>query len=150
TAAKVVQGLRRRRVRTNSGFERGQRSVVSTRFDQRNPEAQVRRRIGRHEPQLLLELGDRLVEPEHTVLDDRDRPKVVMRAADARILLQRDGEGAPRSIVLAGIAVRSTDQDVRLGQWPCGRYLAEETLRGIDLLQPQVPRREGVLDLRIV
>ena len=73
-----------------------------------------------------------------------------MRAPHAGILLERRAQLRARALVLAGVAVRAADEDVRLRDRPGLHDLREQSGGGVRPLEPQVLARQQEHDLRVV
>ena len=119
-AAAQVPEVERARLSANGLFERGQRLRSALRFEQREAELIVREGIERRELQLRLELRDGAVEPVRSGhgVREQDPAQVVVRAANAGVLLQSLIQRGARALVLARVAVDAADEDVRLRDRP--------------------------------
>ena len=128
------------RLFTRRDLQRGQCFRRPPGVEQRQAQLVVDQRVLGGELQLLPELRDGLLQAVGAGGGFRQEhhAQVVVRAAHARVL----GEGARSSVVarvvLASVAVGAADEDAGLGDGPSGHYPRVETLRRLDLLQPQV------------
>ena len=151
-AAPEVVDEQAARLAAGRRLEQGQRFLRAHRVEQGETQLIARQGVLRGELQLLAELGLRATEPVRTRLRVRQghHAQVVVRSPHAGILLERRAQLHACALVLAGVAVRAADQDVRLWDRPGLDDLGEQSGGGVRPLEPEVFARQQEHDLRVV
>ena len=149
-AAEVNEGHGRRWYRGPGNLEIRERFGGASRLDECHAEAQVRHDVLRRRLQLRLELTNGFVVPEASFGEDRCRSQVIVGTTCFGVRLQGTAQEDARAIELRGVAIRASEQHVRLWTGIRLDHLGEQPLGLVELFDLQVGGAEEEGELRIL